>query len=278
MASECTMAMSQSIADTLIGDHDRRDNRMRKRQRQHRFKAFVPWIDGTGREWRGWMRLPVVVPFVLVYIIVAWALFWPAAEPHDGNYWIDEDAVGHLIYHIPDLTERPFHAGITLATGTWLNHDAIQLVYVTALLLIFGAPFELREGTLRMVALFFGTSLVAAIFSGFLLHSIHPSIWDNQFLENAWNRSWSGGSAGCFGVMGALAARAPRPILLLAIFIAWECAVWWVNLRNYTSVFHFSALAAGFIAVRWLLPPIRHHGIRHGGAHCCSGPSCKIRC
>jgi hypothetical protein len=58
-------------------------------------------------------------------------------------------------------------------------------------------------------------------------------------------------------VLGAFAARARRPELLLAVFLAWETAVWWTVLRNYASAFHIPAMAAGFIVTRRLLPPIR---------------------
>lgn len=201
-----------------------------------------------------------MTPFTLMYTVVAWVLFVPAAELRNGVYWIDEDEVGHLLFHIPDLTNRPLHAVRSIVTAPWLNHDSIQLVYVTILLLLFGIVFELREGTVRMVAIFFGTTFVSAVFGGFLLHAIYPHPLGSPFFENAWLRSWSGGSAGCFGLLGALASRARRPLPLIAIFVAWECGVWWFNLRNYTSVFHLTALATGFAATRWLFPPIRRGG------------------
>ena len=64
---------------------------------------FLPWTDGSGRAWPGWRRLPPSIPFVIAYIVVAWVLFIPAAEARGGLYWIDEDAVGHLLFRIPFL-------------------------------------------------------------------------------------------------------------------------------------------------------------------------------
>lgn len=224
--------------------------------RANRLAPHFPWTDGTGRRWRGWKRLPTMSPFVITYIVIAWVVFVPFAERRGRHYWIDDDAVGHLLFQVPDLTDDPVQAILSIVTGPWINHDSLQLIYVTALLLIFGIMFELREGTHRMVILFFGTSFIAALFSGFLLHLIYPHVWDTRFLEIAWNRNWTGGSAGCFGLLGAFAARARRPGLLLAAFVTWEIFIWWVNLRNYTSVFHLSALASGFIATRYLLTPI----------------------
>jgi hypothetical protein len=224
------------------------------------FARFTPWTDGTGRPWCGWKRLPVTIPFVITYLMVAWVLFIPAAERRGGLYWIDEEAVGHLLFRIPDLTGDPPRALRSIVTGPWINHDSLQLIYVTALLLLFGIVFEVREGTFRLMLIFFGTSCVGALVAGALLHLVYPHPWDIRLFEVAWNRYWTGGSAGCFGVLGAFAARARRPGLLLAVFVVWECAVWWIVLRNYASAFHFWALAAGFLATRWLLPPIRRDG------------------
>ena len=69
-----------------------------------RIAPFLPWSDGTGRPWRGVARLPGMIPFVLLYIVLSWVLFIPAAEKENGKYSIDEDAVDNLIFHIPDLT------------------------------------------------------------------------------------------------------------------------------------------------------------------------------
>jgi len=225
--------------------------------RSYTVKTFLPWTDGTGKRWRGWKLLPLTIPFVIIYNIVAWVVFVPAADKRGRHYWIDDDTVGHLLFQIPNLTADPRQAVLSIVTGPWINHDSLQLIYVTALLLLFGAVFEVREGTIRLMLIFFSTSFVAALFSGFLLHLIYPHIWDIRFFEIAWNRNWTGGSAGCFGLLGALAARARRPWMLVSLFVAWECFIWWVNLRNYTSVFHFSAMATGFAITCWWLPPIR---------------------
>lgn len=221
-----------------------------------RFADFVPWADGTGRPWRGWARVPAMVPFSVVYLVLAWVLFIPNAERRGRHYWIDDDAIGHMLFQVPDLTRDPPGAVLSIVTAPWINHDSLQLVYVTALFLLFGMLFEIREGTRRMAIVFFGTSFFAALAGGFLLHLIYPELSDARFFEIAWNRNWTGGSAGCFGLLGAVAARARRPWPLLALFVAWECFIWWVNLRNYTSMFHLSALTAGFLITRCLLQPI----------------------
>ena len=93
---------------------------------------------------------------------------------------------------------------------------------------------------------------------GILLHLIYPELWDTSVLETAWRRKWSGASPGCFGLMGGLAARSRNPWPLLGLFGLWEAFILIVNLRDYTSVFHFTALLTGYVAVRYLIsPPLR---------------------
>ncbi len=219
--------------------------------------ACLPWAGGGGRPWPGWARLPLMVPFAPLYLIASWALFLPAAEPAPGNYVIDPEPVRPFLYHIPDLS-RDFPRAIgTLLTAPWLNHNAVQLVYVTALLLLFGVAFELKEGTRLTIALFFGTTFAGALAAGLLLHLLYPQVVDNAFMARAWDRTWSGGSAGCFGLMGGLAARARVPWPLLALFVLWEVNVVAWYLREYTPAFHLTALVVGFLALRYAGAPGR---------------------
>ena len=224
---------------------------------------FLPWTDGTGRRWQGWRRLPLMAPFVLFYIVISWALYLPLADPDNARRTIDRDRVDAFVYHIPHLTEDVPRVVRSLATAIFLNHNLVQLRYVTVLLLLFGVIFELREGTRRTALLFAGTTYAGAIFAGVLLHVIYPEIIDNAFLTRAWERTWSGGSAGCFGLMGALAARAPRPWLLLGVFILWEVNVAWWYLKEYTPAFHLTALFTGFLVTRYILRPIRGRELNH---------------
>ncbi len=189
--------------------------------------------------------------FVLGYLTVSWLLFAWQAE-RDGNSWsIDERRVDHLLYRIPRLSEDPVLAFGNLFTGPFLNHDAPQMLYVTVLLALFGASFETREGTRRAALVFFGSTLAASVGAGLVLHLIYPEFLDATILRRAWERTWSGGSAGAFGLMGALAGRARRPWPLLALFVLWE-ATFASLYRIYTPAFHLVALATGFVVGRRL--------------------------
>jgi membrane associated rhomboid family serine protease len=223
-----------------------------------RVAPWLPWTDGTGRHPRGWARLPLVAPCLGLYLAVSWALFLLLAEGRGGLYYaIDGERLRGFLFHIPALGRDPLAALVTLVTAPFLNHDSVQLVYVTILLLLFGIIFEAQEGPARTAAIFFGTTAAGALGAAALLHALYPAVLDTPLLANAWERTWSGGSAGCFGLLGALAARARRPWPLAALFILWEVnvAVWY--LQNYTPAFHLLAFAAGFLAARYLIPSPR---------------------
>ena len=225
-------------------------------------RTYLPWPAPSHSTRRGWRRGPLVAPFTLCYLVASWALFLSNVERRSGKYWIDEERVDAFLFRIPDLSERPLHALAALATAPWLNHDSEQIVYVTVLLLLFGLAFEANEGTRTTILTFFGTTLSGALSAGVLLHLIYPEFVDSSFLAHAWTRTWSGASAGCFGLMGATAARARRPWPLLALFLTWEVyvAVW--QLRQYTPAFHLTALATGFVALRYAVPWARRRGSR----------------
>jgi hypothetical protein len=106
-----------------------------------------------------------------------------------------------------------------------------------------------------------------AIFAGLLLHLLYPEFWRGAFVEREWNQVWSGGSVGCYGLMGALAARARRPWPLLALFVCWEINLVYWYLREYTPAFHLSALFAGFFVTRYALKPFPRLDADRAGDH-----------
>lgn len=219
--------------------------------------AFLPWSGGVGRRRRARNRGVLAAPFVVFYLTVSWAIFLPGAQRVPGNIRADLDRYEAYLFHMPDLIENFPRALRSLATAPWLNHNAVQLVYITILLLLVGLAFEAHEGTRTTILVFFATSFVGAVGSGLLLRLIYPAVIDTDFLGHAWSRTWSGGSVGCFGLMGALAARAPRPWLLLALFVFWEVNVVWWYLREWTPAFHLTALFSGFVGLRYAAPLAR---------------------
>jgi hypothetical protein len=233
---------------------------------------FLPWTDGTGHSWQGRRTLPIAAAFVLLYLAVSWLLFVRLAARREGHYAIDQEGLRRFLYAIPDLTDEPLRVLMALLTAPFLNHNDMQIVYVTVLLLIFGVIFEVKEGTARAAPIFFGTTWLGALVAGVLVHLVYPNLIDHEVVEKAWNRTWSGGSAGAYGIMGAFAARARRPGPLLGLIVIWEVNLSFWYLKHLTPAFHLTALFAGFAVTRYLLRPLRPagtHGLRglRLGAH-----------
>jgi hypothetical protein len=237
-------------------------------------RTLATYLQDSG-WWRWCLARVSAVPVSLLYVVVTWALFLPLAHRADGTYTIDLDRVSPFVYRIPELSTDFPRSVRALATAPFLNHDIVQLIYITILVLIHGMRFERREGA-RSTALFFVLGLIAGAFgAGVLLHLVYPEITTAPMYAYAWDRSWSGGSAGCFAVMGALAARSRRPWLSLGIVVLWDLfwpylrvlvsgsggpqfdLVWWHVPHSFTSVFHLIALTVGYLVARSLVRAAR---------------------
>ncbi len=207
-------------------------------------KATAMHVGSAPFRTRDW-QIPRfrVTPFVGIYLATAWVAAVLISHPDVGQESL-------LFFHIPDLRDDVSRAVVALTTAPWLNAGPLQLVYVTVLLLVFGTTVEAREGTRTTALIFFGASAGAALVAGAMLHLLYPGVAETSTLERAWERAWGGGSAGCFGLMGALAARSAHPWAWMTAFMVWETQVWFWKLQNYTPVFHFAALAIGFLAAR----------------------------
>ncbi len=187
--------------------------------------------------------IPLVVP---VYLLAAWPAFLLTHE----NAWVH----ANLGYRIPDLTGAPLRALGTFVTAPLFNHAWDQLIYATVLLVLFGLFTEWQVGIRRTAIAFVSTQLAAAMVAGTALHLIYPAISDADLFEEAWNRTYTGASAGAVGLYGLFATRRRWPLAFLLAFVTWELAVWWVYLENYTPAFHLTALFTGFCLGTWAWP------------------------
>lgn len=215
----------------------------------------VPWSDGSGRHHQGVRRL-LAAPMTGLYVLITWTVFVLLAVPSDDKWFVLGQATKDAYaFRIPQLSTDPFAAARAFLVAPFLNHEALQLGAITVLVLLFGITFESREGSARFVLIFLGAGATAVFVAGILLHAVHPFV-DHPILDRAWTRAWVGGSAGGFGVLGAIAARARNPWPLMAFFVFWELNVGWWYLQSFTPAFHLTALWIGFTVVRYLLPPV----------------------
>jgi hypothetical protein len=154
-------------------------------------------------------------------------------------------------YSIADLSENLPRAFVVLPVATFVNVGVLQLLYVTAILAAVSPRAALR-GERVAAGVFLGTSIVAGLVAGVALYAIDAQV-SHRILDEAWERSWNGGSAGCYGLVGSVAAGGRRPWLMLGLVGAWEIGLTGIHLRSYTPAFHITALLAGFVAGRWLM-------------------------
>jgi hypothetical protein len=194
------------------------------------------------------LRRPAVLPRVARwYLVAAWLLFLAVAAIDFGGRREVADPYG---YAIGDLADNPARALAVLPVATFVNVGVLQILYVTAILGSVG-PHLASRGDRLVAAVFLGSSIVAGLTAGFALHVLDGQL-SHRILDEAWERHWNGGSAGCYGLVGLLAAGTRRPWLMLGLAVAWEVGLTGAHLRSYTPAFHISALLTGFAAGRWL--------------------------
>ncbi len=179
-----------------------------------------------------------------------WTVFLVVAAIDFANRRELADPYG---YSIADLRDNLPRALAVLPIATFVNVGVLQLLYVTAILAAVSPRAALR-GERVAAGVFLGTSIVAGLVAGISLYFVDAQV-SHRILDEAWERSWNGGSAGCYGLVGFVAAAARRPWLMLGLIGAWEIGLTGIHLRSYTPAFHVSALLAGFIAGRILARP-----------------------
>jgi hypothetical protein len=199
-------------------------------------------------------RRPRELPAIaLWYLVLIWSIFLVVAAIDFRGRREVADPYG---YSIADLAENFPRALASLPIAPFVNVGVLQLLYVTAILAVISPRLVEREGPALPAVVFMGTSLFAGIAAGLALHAIDGHVMSHPILDEGWERSWNGGSAGCYGLVGFLAAGARRPWLMLGLIGAWEIGLTGIHLHSYTPAFHVSALAAGFVMGR-LLPTRR---------------------
>ncbi len=198
-------------------------------------------------------RRPRELPAVaLWYLGLIWAVFLLVAVIDFPGRREVADPFG---YSISDLRNDLPRALVALPVAPFINVGVLQILYVTAILTAVSPRVVGRDGPALVAAVFLGTSIAAGIAAGLALHVVDGQI-SHPILDEAWARSWNGGSAGCYGLVGLLAAGTRRPWLMLGLIGAWEVGLVGIHLRSYTPAFHDSALLAGFIAGRVLARPV----------------------
>lgn len=184
--------------------------------------------------------------FVGGFLLVAWPVFLLLVR---GDGWIP-DAVRDNIGFIVGLWESDAARAVVVShVGILVQHSWPQMLYVTALLLVAGVAYEAREGTLRTILVFYGSTLCGvALLTVVVLLAPVPGV--SPLSQHAARVSWSGASVGCFGLLGALLATVRNPGPWLAGFLLFELAVEVTFVPVLALAMHGVAVAFGFAVSR----------------------------
>lgn len=181
-------------------------------------------------------------PRVLLLLIPAWITVLTIDEPAAAD-------AGPVFFRPSDIMGEPLSIIPALVIGPLVHLKLDQTLLVTGQLILFGIAVERRLTAFTAFAVFWATTAAGALAAGLLLHVLHAGFPDADSVTAAWERIYSGGSVGGFGLMGALAALSRRPWVLVAIYAAWELVAWYFVLRNFTPAFHGIGFVTGYAMV-----------------------------
>jgi hypothetical protein len=186
--------------------------------------------------------------FVVTFLSSAWLIFLVLVR---SNGWIPSAVRPHIGFVWNEWGSNPFEAFYMANVGLVVQHSWGQIVYISLLLLAIGIRYEMREGTVRTLLMFYGACLSGVA----VLSVVILTTWVNG--PHGWNHhlastSWSGASVGCFGLLGATIATSRNPWPLLAVWATYEGAVEWILVPGLAVTMHIAGFVFGFAASRWI--------------------------
>ncbi|MBI2078889.1 MAG: hypothetical protein HYT80_11065 [Euryarchaeota archaeon] len=215
-------------------------------------RAYLPFSGNprTRPKLRTWWEVAARAPFITMFLTGAWVIFLQLVR---GNGWIFESVRNHIGF-IPALwMSDPGRALFVANVGIIVQHSWGQIIYVSLLLLLVGVAHELRYGTVRTLAIFYGACLVGVMLltAVVITTAINgPAHWSHRIATT----SWSGASVGCFGLAGAVVATAKRPWGLLGLWLLFEYVVEWGLVPGLAVSMHVAGFLFGFTASRVMMP------------------------
>lgn len=186
------------------------------------------------------------VPFVTGFLVTAWVAFLSLVRQ---NGWIAPDLRAHIGYIPAQWTANPIQGFISANVGIVVQHSWGQIIYISLILLIFGTLYELREGTLRTIIVFYGASVagIATLTFVVLTTSVSDAYAWSQHVSQT---SWSGASVGCFGLLGAYLATHARPWWFVGAWAVYEIALEWTLVPGLAVAMHIVGFLFGFTVSR----------------------------
>ena len=213
-----------------------------------------PWCAVDGRPLRP-LELLLSRKFSILYLAVIWVL-WLGLVP-GGKFDCIEfggrlGCVGGLWPE--EIISKPLKFLFSLVVAPWFHHDGGEhIFFVTCFgFMIFVQSFEVREGSVKTFLIFFTSIAFAGILVA-LAMNMGDMLWpDNEIINQGMGRSWIGGSAGFFGIIGASAHQSNSRWLVILIAVIFETWNYYTHgISTFTSVAHMMSMAYGFLIWGW---------------------------
>jgi hypothetical protein len=208
--------------------------------------------------------VPATMPWIVLVVLPP---AWLTALTLERDLY---DTDNPLYYRIPNITRDPVALVLNLTITPLINTETDQVMLITVLIVAFGTAVERRFGAGASLGIFWGTSAAGALVGGLLLHLLYPLFPEVAVFESGWNRVFNGASAGGFGLMGAFAATAHRPLvwikqaclgskMLVVIIMPSKKPI--IGKKIYAIGFHVFKLFFCYLRV---IPPIKSLKFRNG--------------
>jgi len=157
-----------------------------------------------------------------------------------------------------DILRSPLRFISAILIGPIFHNSTEHILFITGTFLWLVQSFEVRVGAIRTFILFLiCTAIAATLVSAGMVIAGH--FWPKDpNLISGFSRTWMGGSAGLFGIIGASSHQSRRIWVVPAIAITFET---WNHFLHGTSMFtsigHMVAMTAGFLIWGWWIGNLR---------------------
>jgi hypothetical protein len=188
--------------------------------------------------------------FTISYLAIIWILVVLldfGSTRNCGPTWQLAFICEHSVWMLKMYTE-PINFVFSMFTATLFHNGLDHILFVTIIGFIFIAQsFEAHNSSLATLFLFFSSFAFVGILMGFIINWGYSNWPEIDYYTFAVERSWMGGSAGFFGIFGALSHNCRKKWLIPFIVILFESINFFIlSIDPQISTGHMIATFFGF--------------------------------
>ena len=210
-----------------------------------------PWTDNQGNLYPSIGTWAASRKFSLLYIIasvmIVAGLGFASRSNCDGPWQIVFQC--NWTMWMGQFHSDFWHFLLTCFTTAWFHNDLPHILFVAFFGFMFPVQsFEVQHGTKMTVILYFAIYLYIGLSLGACSHLLKFFVGETEFVIQIFKRSWMGGSAGIFGIIGAMANWSKKTWFLLALIVLFEVFSYNILGNNiYISIVHLNSTFFGFL-------------------------------